>query len=262
MEEIVYGAKGKSKAKNKRSRQLDVGDNLEYLRTELDSLTSLLPLDESEEPEENLRAELDRLPSPVSLLPRQQPQEPKELEEPEEAEDLEEAAEHEEPKKPQEAEDIEDSKEPAPRLNVLKNGEVSKSKTVQVWHRDLLRNLGIVSPPPKVTNSMFYDARKLFGVNCDNKVTLRNPGYVGGYEDIVLLQFDPNFMSTEVVCRHNCCDNINPAGEKCGKRDLYLCPHHQQELRNRISDALAKKSVQISTIVEKPEPGHFAGTRH
>ncbi|XP_020614185.1 uncharacterized protein LOC110052401 [Orbicella faveolata] len=311
---VVYryrsAAKGKPKAK--RPKQLEVGDRLECLRSELDILTPVLPLEESEELEENLKTELDCLPSlltleesevPIaeleraSLLPRQRPQEPKELEEPQEAEDLEEAAEHEQPKELEEAEELEQPKEheeaeehEQPKEHEeaeeheqrkeheetkeheeaeeheeskaaadLINGEVSKSKTVQVWHRGLLRNFRILTPPPTVTNSMFYDARKLFGVNFDNQVTLRNPGYVGGYEDIVLHQFDPNFMSTEVVCCHPSCDNINPAAAKSGKRDLYLCLHHQQELRNSISDVLAKYSVQISTIAEKPEPGHFAG---
>jgi len=138
------------------------------------------------------------------------------------------------------------------------NGEVV-SKTVQAWHRDLPRNLKNVSTPPKVNKSQFRDARKLFGVNFENKVTLRNPGHLGAYEEIVLLQFDPNFMSTKVVCRHPSCDNINPTAAKSGKRDLYLCPHHQQVLRNSISDALANKSVEISTSAEKPEPGHFGG---
>ena len=138
------------------------------------------------------------------------------------------------------------------------NGEVV-SKTVQAWHRDLLRHLKNVSTPPKVSKSKFRDATKLFGVNFENKVTLRNPGHLGAYEEIVLLQFDPNFMSTNVVCRHPSCNSMNPAAAKSGKRDLYLCPHHQQVLRNSISDALAKKSVEISTSQEKPEAGHFAG---
>ena len=143
-------------------------------------------------------------------------------------------------------------------LDGRRNGQVV-SKTVQAWHRDLLHNLKNVSTPPKVSKSKFRDARKLFGVNCDNKVTLRNPGHLGAYEEIVLLQFDPNFMSTKVVCRHPSCNNINPAAAKSGKRDLYLCPCHQQVLRNSILDALAKKSVEISTSAEKPEPGHFVG---
>ena len=138
------------------------------------------------------------------------------------------------------------------------NGEV-KSKTVQAWHRDLLHNLKNVSTPPNVSKSKFRDAKNLFGVYFENKVTLRNPGYLGAYEEIVLLQFDPNFMSTEVVCRHPSCNNINPAAAKSGKRDLYLCPHHQQVLRNSISEAFATKSVEISTSAEKPEPGHFDG---
>ena len=139
------------------------------------------------------------------------------------------------------------------------NDEVLKSKTVQAWHRNLLHNLRIVSTPPKVIISEFRDARELFGVNCDNKETLRNPDKVEDDEDIELLPFDPNFMSTEVVCRHPSCDNINLAAAKCGKRDLYLYPHHKQELRNSISDALVRESVQNYTSAERPEPGQFAG---
>ncbi|KAL9954365.1 hypothetical protein ACROYT_G041890, partial [Oculina patagonica] len=78
-------------------------------------------------------------------------------------------------------------------------------------------------------------------------------------EGIVLLQFDPNFMSTEVVCRHPSCNNKNPVAAKCGKRDLYLCPNHQQVLRNSISNTLARNNIQISMSAEKPQPGHFAG---
>ena len=134
----------------------------------------------------------------------------------------------------------------------LKNDELLKSEMVQAWHQDLFHSLKIVSTPPKVIISEFRDARRLFGNNCDNIVTLRNP-YCEGCEDIELLQFDPNFMSTEVVCRHPSCNNINPAAAKCGKRDLYLCPQHQQVLRKSIDEALAKERIQNSTSMEKPE---------
>ena len=166
---------------------------------------------------------------------------------------------------PEEVEEVEEPEEqpeptgPVSGLDGFINDEVLKSETVQTWHRDLFHNLRIVSTPPKVIISEFHDARGLFGVNCDNKVNLRNPSSEDLYEDIELLQFDPNFMSTEVVCRHPSCDNINAAAAKCGKRDLYLCPHHQQVLRNGIYDALAKESVQNPTILEESEPGQFAG---
>ena len=296
MEEHVvvyrYVSAAKGKLKVKRPSQREVGDKLEDLRSELDSLTSLLPL----EPDENLSAELDRLPS----LELQEPEEVRDLEEAKEHAELkesEDAEEHEEPKESEEAEvqeeadkyeepkkfeeakehrmkeaekhgepkeaeeakEQEERKESVRALDGLINIEVSRSKTVQAWYNDLLQHLTIVSALPRVTNSTFCDARKLFAVNHDNKVTLRNPGYVGGYEDIVLLQFDPNFMSTDVVCRHPSCNNVNPAAAKSGKRDLYLCPHHQQVLRNSISGAFAKKSIEIPTSAEKPEPGHFAG---
>ena len=139
------------------------------------------------------------------------------------------------------------------------NGE-SMSTTVEAWYRDLQKSLRNVSSPPKVTKTIFQDAKTLFGANFENKVTLRKAGHLGAYEDIVLIQFDPNFTSTDIVCRHPLCNSRNPKAEKGGKRDLYLCPHHQQVLRSSISDALAKKNIgNISTSAEHPETGHFAG---
>lgn len=134
---VVYRYVSAAKGKLKVKRQREVGDKLEDLRSELDSLTSLLPLEESEELGENLSAELDRL---LSL----------ELQEPEEAGDLEEAKEQKE------------GKESVRALDGLINGEVSRPKTVQAWYHDLLQYLRIVSALPKVTHSTFYDARKLF----------------------------------------------------------------------------------------------------
>ena len=134
------------------------------------------------------------------------------------------------------------------------------SKTVKAWQRDLLFHLKNVSPLPKVSKSNFRDARKLFGDNFKTKVTLRQSGHLGAYEEINLLQFDPNFMSSEVICRHPSCKIKNPEAAKCGsKRDLFLCPNHRQVLRKNIFDLLAEKKVPISTSTEKPEHGHFAG---
>lgn len=84
---VVSAAKGKSKVKQS-ARQSNARDKLERLRGEIESLTSaLLPIKDSEE----LRAELEHFPSPASLLPGQELQEPKELEENETTEDLKEA---------------------------------------------------------------------------------------------------------------------------------------------------------------------------
>ena len=167
------------------------------------------------------------------------------------------------PKEAQEPEEPKEQQEQTGSVSSVDghiNDEVLESETVQAWHRDLSHDFRIASTPPKVIISEFRDARRLFGVN--EKVTLRDPGHLGEsgeYEAIVLLQFDPNFMSSTVVCRYPSCYNINLAAAKCGKRDLYLCPHHQRVLRNSISDALAKESVQSSTSLEEPEPGQFDG---
>ena len=136
----------------------------------------------------------------------------------------------------------------------------SLSPTVQAWQRSLFKHLKNVSPPPKVIKTTFKEeTRKLFGTKFDNKVTLRNAGHQGAHEEIVLLQFDPNFTSTEVVCRHPSCNSRYLEAAKSGKRDLYLCPHHQQKLKDAISDTLAKKDIQIATTKENPEPRQFDG---
>ena len=101
---VVSAAKGKSKVKQS-ARQSNVGEKLERLRweVEFESLnpSSLLPIEDSKE----VRAELENLPSPASLLPGQEFQEPKELEEPEATEDLKEAEDLEEAEHLDEAEE-------------------------------------------------------------------------------------------------------------------------------------------------------------
>ena len=136
----------------------------------------------------------------------------------------------------------------------------SLSPTVREWRSSLLKHLKNASPPPKVIKTIFKEeTRELFGTKLDNKVTLRKAGHQGAHEEIVLLQFDPNFSSTEVVCRHPSCNSRNLEAAKSGKRDLYLCPHHQQKLKDEISDTLAKKNIQIATTKENPEPRQFDG---
>ena len=134
------------------------------------------------------------------------------------------------------------------------------SKIVQEWQQELLAHLKPVSPAPKVSKSSLLDAKRLFGDNFKTKVTLRKSGHLGAYEEISLLQFDPNFTSSEVICRHPSCSTKNSKAAKSGnKRDLFLCPIHQQELRNSISDLFAKEKIKLSISTEKPEHGRFAG---
>ena len=155
---------------------------------------------------------------------------------------------------------------PADEFHVLKfdlesySAGESLSPTVEAWKLSLSKHLKNVSPPPKVIKTTFKEeTRKLFGTKFDNKVTLRKAGHQRAHEEIVLLQFDPNFTSTEVVCRHPSCNSRNLEAAKSGKRDLYLCPHHQQKLKDAISDTLAKKNIQIPTTKENPEPRQFDG---
>ena len=134
------------------------------------------------------------------------------------------------------------------------------SKIVQEWQQELLAHLKPVSPAPKVSKSSLLNAKRLFGDNFKTKVTLRKSGHLGAHEEISLLQFDPNFTSSEVTCRHPSCSTKNSKAAKSGnKRDLFLCPTHQQVLSKSISDLFVKKKIVLSTSTEKPKHGHFAG---
>ena len=134
------------------------------------------------------------------------------------------------------------------------------SKIVKQWQEELLNHLRPVSPAPKVSKSSLRDARNLFGDNFKTKVTLRKSDDLEACEEISLLQFDPNFTSSEVICRHPSCSTKSSEAAKSGtKRDLFLCPIHQQVLRDSISDVLAKEEIKLSTSTEKPKHGHFSG---
>ena len=134
------------------------------------------------------------------------------------------------------------------------------STAVKEWQRELLAHLKPVSPVPKVRESSFRDARKLFGDNFTTKVTLRKSGHLKAYQGISLLQFDPNFTSPEVTCRHPFCSTKNSEAAKSGtKRDLFLCPIHRQVLRYSISNLFAKEKIKFPSSTEEPEHGCFAG---
>ena len=97
----------------------------------------------------------------------------------------------------------------------------------------------------------------------DAKVTLRK-GKILRFknEDIVLLQFDPNFMSNEVVCHHPSCQNTNLKAAKRVKdvkRDLYLCPNHQEVLKSRVCEAMEKEKIQFPLSEFAAEPVRFEG---
>ena len=133
------------------------------------------------------------------------------------------------------------------------------SSTIKEWYLQLCVALKVESLPPKAIKSAFQDASKLFGTNFDTKVTLRDAGHLGANEDIILRQFDPNFLSMDVYCRHPSCRNRNPEATKEGKRDLYLCPPHRKNLVTSIENALAIREIDISERREVPEEEQFTG---
>ena len=134
------------------------------------------------------------------------------------------------------------------------------SKIVKEWQQELLAHLKPVTRAPKVSKSSLRDARELFGDNFKKGVPLRKSDDLEACEEISLLQFDPNFTSSEVICRHPSCSAKNSEAAKSGtKRDLFLCRIHQEFLRDSISDLLAKKETKLSTRAKKPKHGHYAG---
>ena len=112
---------------------------------------------------------------------------------------------------------------------------------------------------PNVYNGDFQDAEVLFGKENETEVTLRKDKHLG--KEIVLLQFDPNFKSDHVPCRHPSCKNKNFKAAKRGqgKRDLYLCCDHREELKSRICQAFEKEKIEFSIGEFTSEPGRFEG---
>ena len=134
------------------------------------------------------------------------------------------------------------------------------SKIVKEWKQEILAHLKPVTRAPEVSKSSLRDARELFGDNFKKGVPLRKSDDLEACEEISLLQFDPNFTSSEVICRHPSCSAKNSEAAKSGtKRDLFLCRIHQEFLRDSISDLLAKKETKLSTRAKKPKHGHYAG---
>lgn len=112
---------------------------------------------------------------------------------------------------------------------------------------------------PRVYNGDFQDAEVLFGNENETEVTLRKDKHLG--EEIVLLQFDPNFKSDDVLCRHPSCKNKNFKAAKRGqgKRDLYLCCDHREELKSFICQAFEKEKIEFSIGEFTSKPGRFEG---
>ena len=135
--------------------------------------------------------------------------------------------------------------------------------TAVSWKRDLLKNL--LQPPslPTVTKTDFQDAKELFKIKTkqfEAKVTLRKAKRFK--EEIVLPQFDPNFTSNDVICRHPSCKSRNPKAairDKGVKRDLYLCPSHRELLKRSICKAMEKGKVKFPMSEFASEPGRFEG---
>ena len=141
--------------------------------------------------------------------------------------------------------------------------------TVANWKSDLEKHLKGSSAIPAVTKQdLNKDIQKLLKTP-QSKLTLREAMKFESTkeqrpEDIALLQFDPNFMSEDVICRHPLCKKENiraPSLDKGVKRDLYLCPHHRGELESLICGAIEEKNLPQTFSKDEftPDSSRFEG---
>ena len=141
--------------------------------------------------------------------------------------------------------------------------------TVANWKSDLEKHLKGSSAIPAVTKQdLNKDIQKLLKTP-KSKLTLREAMKFEGTkeqrpEDIALLQFDPNFMSEDVICRHPLCKKENiraPSLDKGVKRDLYLCPHHRGKLESLIGQAIEEKKLPQTFSKDEftPDSSRFEG---
>ena len=157
--------------------------------------------------------------------------------------------------------------------NAIYQSERKKSpvsfSTVANWKSDLEKHLKGSSAIPAVTKQdLNKDIEELLKTP-HSKLTLREALKFEGTkeqrpEDIALLQFDPNFMSEDVICRHPLCKKKNqraPSLDKGVKRDLYLCPHHRGELKSLICQAIEEKKLPQTFSKDEfnPDSSRFEG---
>ena len=116
-----------------------------------------------------------------------------------------------------------------------------------------------ISTLPQVCKDDFKDAEVLSRDKTETKMTLRKDKGLG--KEIVLPNFDPNFKSDDVPCRHPTCHNKKATKPKRGqgKRDLYLCCDHREELKSRIRQAFESEEIEFSIGDFTAELGRFDG---
>lgn len=151
-----------------------------------------------------------------------------------------------------------------------------RCSTVDDWKHVLEKNLNMPSTLPSVVKGDFQDAKELFKSGKNGQLVAefalrRKSTFFQRFnrqkekpipDEIVLPQFDPNLKSNAVVCRHPRCKKENPDAPKkgtCVKRDLYLCPNHQHELKSSIRQTMAKEGIEFPDSEFASEPGRFEG---
>ena len=138
-----------------------------------------------------------------------------------------------------------------------------RGPTIENWIEYLQDNIETPSALPSVVKTEFHDAKALFqSENPEMKGTVTLRQSKNCVEEISLLQFDPNFKSSSVFCRHPTCVNKNPYAAVQGdgvKRDLYLCPDHRELVESSICQAMEKEGINFPRSELTSEPGRFEG---
>ena len=153
--------------------------------------------------------------------------------------------------------------------NAIYQSERKKSPVVANWKSDLEKHLKGSSAIPAITKQDLNEDIQELLKTPHSKLTLREALKFEGTKeqrpkDIALLQFDPNFMSEDVICRHPLCKRKNkraPSLDKGVKRDLYLCPHHRGELKSLICQAIEEKKLSQTFSKDEfnPDSSRFEG---
>ena len=107
--------------------------------------------------------------------------------------------------------------------------KTTMSPFVERIYNNLCDKFNLDKEIPEVSVRPFKRGEEMFGSQRDKKVMLLDR------EEplkIKLLQFDPNFFSSEVFCRFNGCSKVKKEEKAPGlKRDLFLCTKHYKQLR-------------------------------
>ena len=139
--------------------------------------------------------------------------------------------------------------------NVSSSKETEMSLFVLKLHNRLCEKFNLQECEiPEVAISAFKEGEKLFGPDGTKRVTLLGKGRPSKIE---LVQFDPYFFSSQVICRYQGCSN-KPEKQppQKSKRDLFLCPKHRNQI---VEEIYRKPKCPPKKKMKMPKKEKYAG---